>query len=241
MGKCFLHGGGYTPLGFKIVGGTTQPVNPRENTIWVNTEKEITEWAFATENPYTEPIEGAVWIKTASFSAAPINLLKKNNATIYPNYVYQYVNDELIVKDAIVFKNGEWLELEVVLYNEGVDNEGVTGGWSGSLENLSSNSAEGISIVTTRYTINKIDLTNFTKLTCVLRDLTSTYGYIIVSTTQDETGKVAENATPDYSSGDATLELDISNLDGSYYILVKCATTYGNAGSFSVSKIRLGN
>lgn len=46
-----LSGGG-VGLNFKVVGGTTQPSNPSENTIWINTETEIPQWAIASENPF---------------------------------------------------------------------------------------------------------------------------------------------------------------------------------------------
>lgn len=34
-------------LNFEVVGGTTQPANPKENTIWINTDVEITRWYFS--------------------------------------------------------------------------------------------------------------------------------------------------------------------------------------------------
>ena len=43
---------GQGALNFKVVGGTTEPVSPKENTIWVNTDTEITDWAFSNKNPY---------------------------------------------------------------------------------------------------------------------------------------------------------------------------------------------
>ena len=39
-----LSGGG---LNFKIVGGTTEPTNPKENTVWINTDVDIGEWQMA--------------------------------------------------------------------------------------------------------------------------------------------------------------------------------------------------
>lgn len=44
-------GAGGTSLNFKVVGGTTAPVNPKENTIWVNTDVKITSWHFGAEEP----------------------------------------------------------------------------------------------------------------------------------------------------------------------------------------------
>lgn len=45
-------GSGSNGLNFKVVGGTTQPTNPCENTIWVDTDIDITSWFFDDYNPY---------------------------------------------------------------------------------------------------------------------------------------------------------------------------------------------
>lgn len=47
------NGGSSAGLNFKVVGGTVQPNNPSENTIWVNTENEITGWYFSIDDPFT--------------------------------------------------------------------------------------------------------------------------------------------------------------------------------------------
>ena len=56
MGHGFKHGASGTPLNFKVV-GNPQPTNPKKNMIWVNTDKKITEWVFAAENPYIHTTE----------------------------------------------------------------------------------------------------------------------------------------------------------------------------------------
>lgn len=43
-------------VNFDVVGGTTQPSNPIENTIWVNTDIAIGEYAFGNKNPYVNEI-----------------------------------------------------------------------------------------------------------------------------------------------------------------------------------------
>ena len=49
MAQCFLHGnGGSNPLNFKVV-GNPQPTNPRENTIWIDTDTKITGYQFSAE------------------------------------------------------------------------------------------------------------------------------------------------------------------------------------------------
>ena len=44
--------GGGDNLNFKIVGGTTQPSNPKENTMWVNTGYRIHAWDFGAAEPF---------------------------------------------------------------------------------------------------------------------------------------------------------------------------------------------
>ena len=52
MGTCFLYGnGGGSDLNFKVVGGTTKPSSPSANTIWVNTDTEITGWSLSSSDP----------------------------------------------------------------------------------------------------------------------------------------------------------------------------------------------
>lgn len=46
-----MSSGGGSELNFSIVGGTAQPTNPKENTIWVNTDAEITGWHFCAKEP----------------------------------------------------------------------------------------------------------------------------------------------------------------------------------------------
>ena len=46
-----MSGGGGTGLNFAVV-GNPQPTNPKNNTVWIDTDNEITEWTFSAENPY---------------------------------------------------------------------------------------------------------------------------------------------------------------------------------------------
>lgn len=61
-------GGGVAGAGlnFKVVGGTTQPTSPSENTIWVNTSTAITSWSFGANEPnvcqVTVPDAGDPWV-----------------------------------------------------------------------------------------------------------------------------------------------------------------------------------
>ena len=94
-------------LNFEVVGGTTQPTNPKENTIWVNTSTTITSWVFSIEQP-TSPRNGMMWFSTGESSTVPFNALKNNNMQIYPVYAKQYVNGTWEEKTTKSYQNGEW-------------------------------------------------------------------------------------------------------------------------------------
>lgn len=122
--------GGGNPLNFKVVGGTAEPSNPKENTIWVNTDKEITGWHFATEQP-DDMKEGEVWFSTGTYSTTEFNALKKNGIQVYPISAKQYVGGAWVNKVAKSYQGGAWVDLRVYLYNDGNEFIDITGGWGG--------------------------------------------------------------------------------------------------------------
>lgn len=114
-----LGGSGGASLNFKIV-GNPQPSNPAENTIWIDTDVDITGWAFSATEP-ENPEEGMVWISTGAASAARFNALTKNNITVYPISAKQHIGGELITKTAKIYQNGEWVDWIMYLYNKGAE------------------------------------------------------------------------------------------------------------------------
>ena len=109
MGIAFLHGqnGGGAALNFKVVGGTSAPGNPIENTIWVNTGTAITSWYISPAAPLS-PAEGMVWIKEGIQSDTTFNALKKNAAMIFPISAQQYVSGAWVEKTPKIYQNGAW-------------------------------------------------------------------------------------------------------------------------------------
>lgn len=100
-------GGGGGGLNFKVVGGSAQPGNPKENTIWVNTDRPIPSWAFSTDAPGS-PADGMVWIKTGFGSATPFNALKKNEVQVCPFSTQQYLDGAWADKTAMIYADGIW-------------------------------------------------------------------------------------------------------------------------------------
>ena len=123
---------GGAALNFKIIGGTVQPDNPAENTIWVNTNAEITDWTFAATEPAAA--EGMVWIRTGSVSPVAFNALKKKGIVVYPVNVKQYVSGAWVTKEAMSYQDGAWKDWITYLFNDGDQFTDMTGGWSNSID-----------------------------------------------------------------------------------------------------------
>ena len=51
IGRTNAGGGSGGGLNFKVVGGTSAPASPKENTIWVNTDTAIPSWHFGVDEP----------------------------------------------------------------------------------------------------------------------------------------------------------------------------------------------
>lgn len=77
-------GGSAAGLNFKVVGGTTQPSNPSENTIWVNTDKEITGWIFSAKNPFIGEIVESAGVLSGTVGTSVLN---------QTGYSFRKVND----------------------------------------------------------------------------------------------------------------------------------------------------
>lgn len=129
IGAVEASGGG--GLNFSVVGGLTQPANPKENTIWVETDVPITIWTFSAAEP-TEPVDGMVWIIAGKASTVEFNALKKNGIQVYPISASQYVSGAWVDVIAKSYQNGEWVDWwDGVLYNAGDTYDSYTGGYSG--------------------------------------------------------------------------------------------------------------
>lgn len=132
MAKGFKHGGSVAPvLNFKVVGGTEIFTAPGENTIWVNTDTGITGWVLSPAKP-EEPVEGMVWISVGTASDVTFNALKKNGIMVYLISASQYVDGAWEPKAAQIYQNGGWSSFSyetLFLYQPGDVCEIVTGGY----------------------------------------------------------------------------------------------------------------
>ena len=117
-------------LNFEVVGGTVQPENPKENTIWVEASDEITGWSFSEKEP-TEPIAGMVWIKTGTKTGISFNALVEKEIILTLIYAQKFDGSTWNFVNAEAYQNGAWEKLwNGTLFDEtGNQYEGITGGW----------------------------------------------------------------------------------------------------------------
>lgn len=110
-------GGGW--LNLKVVGGTTQPTAPRENTIWINTTTSITGYALSPTQPETGT-EGLVWLKTAD-TGVEINVGRKNAVLLHLAMSKVYSGGGWVTVEGYVYKSSAWVQFGFLsLYKDGV-------------------------------------------------------------------------------------------------------------------------
>ena len=150
-------------LNFEVVGGTTEPTNPKENTIWVNTDTGITGWYFSATQP-ENMVEGEVWLLIGDSSDVEFNVLKVNGIQIYPLEAKQMVSGALVDVEEKIYQNEEWKELLVIDYIIQDGNNIVDVHKSGTFREFTPNNNGNLLISTGsgyhHVYFNNIDLTN---------------------------------------------------------------------------------
>ena len=247
MAKGFKHGaGGGSSLNFKVV-GNPQPANPKENTVWVNTDVKITSWIFSATQPETAA-EGMVWFFTGTQSSSKFNALKKNGIQVYPLSAKQYVSGAWVTKTAKSYQNGKWSDWVTFLIQQGADNTAITGGWKAQAKALSGQ--EGYAPVVTSngdhltiklpkgskwrggiyITNSKLDLTNMKTLTVVGNGDAgekSSGGAVGLGIWSSIGSYIFDNNPAKVNIGDSgEHSLDVSSFTGSYIIGFYLASGY---------------
>ena len=112
---CFFKLGG-VGLNFKIIGATTQPASPKENTIWVNTSLNIPRYSIdnIVVPNWTAPTG------TVNFAAYICNSVTDKNFSVFKNNeisirlinAMQYDGTNWVEKKAKIYKNGAWQDID---------------------------------------------------------------------------------------------------------------------------------
>lgn len=241
--ECFLvKNGGGAPLNFKVV-GNPQPTNPRENTIWINTDTAVTGYVFSAAAP-SSPTQGMVWIAVGTSSPVEFNALKKNGIQVYPISAKQYVSGAWVGRTAKIYQGGEWHDWMFDLYVDGSEWETralkPSSGWPHVYTPTVTKNTDGSTTVSLTVSgeggggvwelKNDIDVTNYKSL-CIKckvslpsRTDAGVCAHLAVmhrSTSYWETDAAAIRTLPS-ENNITTYELDIASLDGAYDIAVCC-------------------
>lgn len=224
-------GGGGGGLNFAVIGGLTQPTSPKENTIWVKTETNISSWVFSPTEP-TNPEGGTVFFKTDKTSSVGFNALRKNEIAVLPTAAQQYIGGQWKNVEAHAYIGGTWVQFSwprVYLYNRGDSCNAITGGWRS--DNGSSWLATGTYNINDNgniylkgnksglwvHTINAVDITAFKTLNAVISYAKGTRLTLSVFTPTTKWNMDGDVSRKEISAS-GTVALDISSLTGQHFI-----------------------
>ena len=123
--------GAEVELNYSVVGGTSEPEEPIQNMIWVNTDVEITDHIISKNEP-SNPVENMVWISAGDNSNVAFHTMKINDINVnevYPLCAKQYVSGAWVDVTAKSYQGGVWVSWITYLYNSGDQCTTITGGW----------------------------------------------------------------------------------------------------------------
>ena len=236
-GRVNIGSGGGGGLNFKVIGGTSAPSSPKENTIWVNTSVAITGWVFSATAP-TNPVSGMVWFATGNSSSVAFSATKKHGIWVYPAGCQQYVSGAWVTKTAKTYQSGAWKDWVFWLYKDGVkeveftDNSTNTIGttsltWGDTAVTFAGTGGDQTSWFSVWTNTPLVDVSAYTKLICKLSSLNcgnATWGTFNIGLVRSAQPVLAvaggiENAVAEASDNSVdgtakTITLDISNVTG---------------------------
>lgn len=241
-------GSASSALNFKIVGGTSQPASASEHTVWVNTDTDITGWVFASAEPEAPAeglVWISIGIASAAaFNAVKKQQLMVYpiGAKQYIDGAWANKGAQIFLDGAWVSFSTE----AVYLYLPGDVCESVTGGYAA--EGLSeTGSASSASVPAVTYgdesmvilpgkgslsstavtykggivrTANKIDLSGFSTLNFEgsVEGIGTGTGKLSIWSEIGSAQNVNRVKYASLTNGADGIALDVSDLDGSYYI-----------------------
>ena len=211
MGQCFLYGNGSAGTGLTIVSGLTEPVKPKENMIWVKSDKAGKKYVFAEAAPEA-PFDGII-----------------TQANVYADGAWNRV-------DAYMYLSGTWVHIAssiVYLYNKGDTCDAVSGGWEaaawyinsgapGSVPRLTEG-ASSLAVARTNYRTGlvqartAVNLDKIRKISAVISGNTDHNSNLTVATSGGAIG-FPPNVKASKSLFNGTVELDVSALSGNHFV-----------------------
>lgn len=225
-------------LNFRVVGGTTQPLNPKENDIWVETAEEITGYVFDSTEP-ASPTAGLVWFPIAISGPVSFPVTEENPVYVYPQSPKQYVSGSWVQKQAHIYQDDAWADFGLIVWKYG-DSTSI---WT-TVGVTISTGASYITMTAQDYNYTAysplVDVTPYSKLIMYASDNAGSakIGLTKSSTATAEAG-LAVSVTLNSGSTPESRELDISGYTGEYRIAVVLYAYQRGTRSANVSRIEL--
>lgn len=257
-------GGGSGGLNFSVASYASEsllPATASENDIAIITDTSISSWTMSRTEP--QGTEGMVWISIGDSSQVAFNLLTENTIYVYPIRAYQYIDSTWVAKDAKSYQNQDgsfkWVDWinSYLFYEEGNQQESVTGGWTtsgwtyGGAYMLNASIAETYMQVIGAYdsgntgasvvgTVNKINVDNLQYINANIQIVQS--GVVNFGLCSSSNAQSLAINSQTISTGTYTKSLDVSTLTGDYYITFSAAgsAASGGAPSAKITKVWAG-
>lgn len=242
-------------MNLHVVGGTTQPTDAKENTIWVNTSVDIGKWTVSLEAPES-PAIGDVWIEFNAEGGNELDIGDANSVIIVYRGVYQYTSDGWILQDANVDSGSgfEEIDSDYFLYKL---NKGFTvefGSWSQQSATPVINDTT-LAITGTQsysdntdallYTLTPVDVSGWNTLEIVLEIGSldqggnyTTFGLCetVNTTSKNQTWAKSKNVGSVTANETVSCYLDVSELSGDYYFAIGGFGLYYNVKQIYLRK-----
>lgn len=109
---------------YSIVGSTTEPENPTENMIWINTETLPIGKVYFSDKEPVNCNDNSIWVLTGKSSNVSFDSLQVGNEymnTIHPIIAKQYIDGVWIDKIAKTYLNNKWVDWIVFIINNGIN------------------------------------------------------------------------------------------------------------------------
>lgn len=243
--------GGGTSLNFAVKAYDSEAelltATPKENTIGIVTETQISSWIFKANEPETLNA-GMIWITVDISGEIEFNALKKNAIQICPVSVLQYIDNEWTSRIAKIYINGTWVDLSkpaVTLYDNGTHYVQFNATYDNSRNAAEKN---GYLIVTPQAgswgawtTADPVDIKGYRKLTANVRRVAGTINTLWLGLVKDPTSTTPD-AIIDFKTNEAYegyCETLLQGLSGSYYVKMYMKFGSGNEGELQAKTIGL--
>lgn len=221
-------------LNFEVA-GNPKPENPKENTIWLNTDVAIPNWIFTDTKP-SSGNEGAVCILTGKGSACAFNALKKNAVMVNPVGAVQYTSGAWKSVEIQVYQGG-WKNLlsEVVFFGNGKINTDVFGNIAKTNSGANDPSIYNGNIRFYHYvdvkTSKLFDVSAFNTIECTIAEWHNMNIDIHLVDANGNSNKLTRTQLAQTAGG---LDIfDISDYTGAYYLELSTGNGQGNSVFYS--------